>query len=87
MNMKVVGKEKVDYVSKKTGKPVVGISFHCVCDTNNELFEGMRVDTVFVSSKSPMYEQCLTFPVGCEISVMYNRYGSVESVLLCDQKK
>lgn len=87
MNMKVVGKERVDYPSKKTGKQVTGISFNCVMDTNNERFEGMRVDTVFVSSKSPMYDQCAGFPVGCEISVMYNRFGSVESVLLCNEKK
>lgn len=87
MNMKVVGKERVDYPSKKTGKQVTGISFNCVMDTTSDRFEGMRVDTVFVSSKSPMYDQCVGFPVGCEISVMYNRYGSVESVLLCDQKK
>lgn len=87
MNMKVVGKERVDYPSKRTGKQVTGLSFHCVQDTNNDRFEGMRVDTVFVSTASPMYEQCAAFPVGCEISVMYNRYGSVESVLLCDSKK
>lgn len=87
MNMKVVGKERVDYPSKKTGKQVTGISFNCVMDTNDERFEGMRVDTVFVSTKSPMYDQCAAILVGSEISVMYNRYGSVESVLLCDQKK
>lgn len=87
MNMKVVGKERVDYPSKKTGKQVTGISFNCVMDTNDQRFEGMRVDTVFVSSKSPMYEQCASIPVGSEISVMYNRYGSVESVLLCNEKK
>ncbi|MDE6913370.1 MAG: hypothetical protein K2P35_06710 [Lachnospiraceae bacterium] len=89
MNMKVVGKERVDYPSKKTGKQVTGISFNCVMDTNanDERFEGMRVDTVFVSTKSPMYDQCAAIPVGSDISVLYNRYGSVESVLLCDQKK
>ena len=87
MNMKVVGKEKVDYPSKKTGQQVTGVSFHCVMNTTNPNIEGMRVDNIFVSSKSPMYEQCAAFPVGCEISVMYNSRGWVESVLLCDQKK
>lgn len=87
MNMKVVGRERVNYPSKKTGKQVTGISFNCVMDVNDDRFEGKRVDTVFVSTKSPMYEQCAAIPVGSEISVMYNRYGSVESVLLCDQKK
>lgn len=87
MNMIVVGKEKVDYPSKKTGKQVRGVSFNCVCDTHDERFEGQRVDTVFISMASPMYDQCAAFPVGSEISVMYNRYGSVESVVLCEPRK
>lgn len=88
MNMKIVGKQKVDYVSKKTNQPVVGITLHCVADvSNDERFEGMRTETIFISNRSAMYDQCAGFPIGSEISVMYNRYGSVESVLLCDQKK
>ncbi len=88
MNMKVVGKERVDYLSKKTpGKQVTGVSFNCVMNTSNTRFEGMKVDTVFVSTQSPMYEQCAAIPVGSEISVFYNSRGWVESVLLCDQKK
>lgn len=87
MDLKIVGKQKVDYVSKKTNQPVVGITLHCVSNTNDERFEGMQTETIFISNKSPMHEQCLAFPIGSEISVMYNRYGSVESVLLCEQKK
>lgn len=85
--VKVLGKEKVDYVSKKTGKPVIGISLHCVFETHHEDFEGMRVDVLFISTRNPMYEQCLAIPVGSEISVSYNRFGNVESVSLCDPKK
>ncbi|MBD5451285.1 MAG: hypothetical protein HDR25_01460 [Lachnospiraceae bacterium] len=87
MSMKIVGKQKVDYISKKTNQPVVGITLHCVADTNDERFEGKRVESIFISNRSLMYEQCLAFPLETEISVMYNRYGSVESVLLADQKK
>ena len=87
MSMKIVGKQKVDYVSKKTNQPVVGVTLHCVADTNDERFEGMRTETIFVSNRSAMYEQCRAFPLESEIFVSYNRYGSVESVVLADQKK
>ena len=87
MNKKIVGKQTVDYVSKKTNQPVVGVTLHCVCNTSDERFEGLQTETIFISNKSPMYEQCRAFPLESEISVSYNRYGSVESVLLADQKK
>lgn len=88
MSKKIVGKEKVDYVSKKTNQPVTGLTFHCVGDPiNSDRFEGKEVDTIFISSKSPMYAQCISYAIGSEITVQYNRWGSVESVLLADSKK
>lgn len=87
MSMKIVGKQKVDYVSKKTNQPVVGVTLHCVSDTNDERFEGMRTESIFISNRWAMYEQCVSFPIGSEISVTYNRYGSVNGVVLADQKK
>jgi hypothetical protein len=87
MGKEIVGKEKVDYVSKKTNNPVVGLTLHCVSDqVSRERFEGREVDTIFISNKSPMYDQCAAFPVGSRITVQYNRWGSVESVVL-DGKK
>lgn len=82
MKKRVVGKQKVDYVSKKTNQPVTGITLHCECDVNDDRFEGKQVETIFVSSKSPMYDQCLAFPIGSVVNVMYNRWGSVDSVVL-----
>ena len=89
MSKKIVGKEKVDYVSKKTNQPVTGLTFHCVGDpvVKSERFEGKEVDTIFISSKSPMYAQCAAYAIGSEITVQYNRWGSVESVLLADSGK
>lgn len=76
--MKIVGKENVDYVSKKTNQPVVGVTLHCV--GMSDRVNGEAVDTIYVSSKSPMYQQCLDFPLGTDIYVSYNRYGSVETI-------
>jgi len=87
MNMKVVGKERVDYPSKKTGEQVLAVKLHCVSDTTNPNFEGMKVEQIYIASRNPMYDQCRSFPVGCEISVMYNSRGWIESVLLCNEKK
>lgn len=88
MGKEIVGKEKVDYVSKKTNNPVVGLTLHCVSDpVSRERFEGREVDTIFISNKSPMYDQCAAFPVGSKITVQYNRWGSVESVVLDNAKK
>ena len=88
MVKEIVGKEKVDYVSKKTNNPVVGLTLHCVGDAGSrERFEGREVDTIFISSKSPMHDQCASFPIGSKIIVQYNRWGFVESVVLSDSKK
>lgn len=82
MSKKVLGKEKVDYVSKKTNNPVTGITLHCCSNVVSDRCEGQQVETIFVSSKSPMYDQVVAFPIGSDIDVMYNRWGSVESVTL-----
>ena len=85
MSTKLVGKQKIDFF--KNDEHVVGIKLHCVCTTNDEKFDGMRVETFFVSATNAMHGQCASFPVGSELSVMYNRYGRAESITLCDQKK
>mgnify|MGYP004597080381 FL=1 len=84
MTTKIVGKQDVNYVSRKTNKPVTGVTLHCVGESQN--VNGMAVDTVYISSASPMFEQVLSYPLGSEIMISYNRYGSVESVTLCKNK-
>lgn len=79
--MKIVGKQKVDYVSKKTGEQVTGVTLHCV--GTNARVEGECVETIFISGKSGLFPEVSKMPVGKEISVSYNRYGSVESVHAC----
>lgn len=76
--MKIVGKQNVDYISKKTQEPVKGVSLHCVGSRNN--VEGEAVETIFVSLKCAMYDTVMKLPLGSEVSVSYNRWGSVDTV-------
>lgn len=78
MGKKIVGKQMVDYVSKKTGQPVTGVTLHLTGLSNR--VEGLECETVFISSKSPMYAQCMEYPLESEVSLSYNRYGSVDTI-------
>lgn len=84
MTKKVLGKQRIDYVSKKTNNPVNGISLH-VCGEDSRV-EGMSVETIYISDKSPMYNDVASIALGSEIVVSYNRWGNVESVALCTKR-
>lgn len=79
--MKIVGKQKVDYVSRKTNQPVQGVTLHCTDERQG--IEGVSVETIFVSAKSDIYNDVVNIPIGSNISVGYNRWGSVEYVQAC----
>lgn len=87
MGVKLVGKQKMHWKPKGETEYVDGVRLHCVSTTNNSDFEGMRAETFFIRLDSPMYDQCASFPVGSELSVVYNRNGRADSIMLCDQKK
>jgi hypothetical protein len=72
----VLGKQKVDYVSSKTGQRVQGENLHCKYLQKN--VEGEAVEKLYISSNvnSPIVN------VGDEIDVFYNRYGGVDEVRL-----
>lgn len=74
MRGKLVGKENVNYVSKKTGKPVVGTSLHLEFIKNG--VDGKAVATEF--TKLPVMD----IPVGSEIDLTYDQLpGSKYSTL------
>lgn len=57
MKMLVVGVQKVDFVPKDSDTSVKGIKVHVVkdCSENQSRYiEGRVVDTVFISSSSPL---------------------------------
>lgn len=79
--MKIVGKRMVEYTSKKTNNLVKGIELHCVGKRNN--VEGEGVENIFISEKSGLYDEVYKMPLNTEISVTYNRWGSVDTLQAC----
>lgn len=75
---KIVGIQSVDYISRKTNKQVTGLTLHLSFE--DARVRGMATETVFVSSQSICYEDVAALPVGSEVNVYYNRYGSVEDI-------
>lgn len=82
--MKVVGKQAVDYKSKKTGNPVTGVTLHCTVP--NDRVNGLAVETIFISGKSEQYEAADKLPLGSEIIILYNRYGQVDDIRVTTTK-
>lgn len=83
--VKVVGLEKVDYVSNKTGKPVIGFRVHCLRNDRQNV-EGNSVESFFVSKRNVNYEKIGTIVfVGREYNVYYNRFGDIEDIRPVEQ--
>lgn len=79
--MTIIGKAKVDYVSRKTNQQVSGLTLHVTHEDNN--VDGLAVETIFVSSKSNVYADANAVKLGDNVNVFYNRFGSVDSIALC----
>lgn len=67
--MLVLGKEKVDYVSKKTGNQVKGYTLHL--GTEKKGCDGLAVNSVFVSELLGSVVN-----LSDDIEILYNAYGS-----------
>ncbi len=80
MVKKIIGKSIVNYVSKKTNEPVVGINLHCSYEDKNT--EGVAVDRVYISSKADFYPAIQKAPIGSEVEIYYNQWGKIEFVLV-----
>ena len=78
MVKKIIGKSTVNYVSKKTNQPVVGINLHCSYEDRTT--EGVAVERVYISSRAEFYPEIQKAPIGAEVEFFYNRWGNVEFV-------
>lgn len=79
MKFEILGKEKVDYVSRRTGQPVKGTNLHCtVLEGGKTGVEGVQVERLYVKETI----DCSALAVGDAIDVYYNRFGSVDSIHL-----
>ena len=74
--MKIVGKMRVDYVSNKTGKRVIGSNIFVVDDIKSENGVGLLTDKVYVSDNVIKYDDIKLAPV----NLLYNRYGQVSEM-------
>lgn len=73
----VVGIQKINYVSKKTGSPVVGTRLHCMQPfAESSESEGCSVDSFYCSSQVDLS----SVSVGSDVEIFFNRYGSVTAV-------
>ena len=73
----VVGIQKINYVSKKTGSPVVGTRLHCTTPFNEtDSFSGCGVDSFYCSNQVDL----TGVTVGSDVEIFFNRFGSVSAV-------
>ncbi len=73
----VVGIQKINYVSKKTGSPVVGTRLHCMQSfPETSESSGYSVDSFYCSSQVDLS----AVSVGSDVEIFFNRYGSVTAV-------
>lgn len=81
--MEVIGIEKVDYISKKSNQRVEGLNLHCMSDpVETDSMSGRQVDRIFVSVRSGAWPSVQGLCLGASIKVLYNRYGSVDDVIV-----
>lgn len=73
---KVIGIEHRSYVSKKTGKDVEGYNLYLVQEPNDSSVIGVRCLSVWL--QPDIFSEYIA--VGCEVSLVYNRFGHVVGV-------
>ncbi len=78
MMFEILGIEKVDYKSRRTGQQVRGTNLYCVDGQPHPGLIGQRVERLYIKEAI----DCSSLSLGDRIDVYYNRYGSVESVHL-----
>lgn len=82
MILEIVGKQTVDYVSKKTDRPVKGITLHCL-NKNVQGVTGAAVESIFVSYKSDLYDVAWNYAIGSEVNASFDRRGYLDNIILC----
>lgn len=80
MKVKVLGIQSVDYVSRKTGNPVKGVTLHSAF--KDAQVEGESVSPIFVSDS--LCVDCVAeVRPGMLVDVEYNRRGYVCNLTIC----
>lgn len=85
MKARVLGIQHMDYISKKTSKPVVGTTLHCAF-RDAEVF-GEAVDDIFVSQNLGLKPVIDNITVGTLIDIEYNNRGYVNDITIISGNK
>ena len=80
MERKIIGLEKVNYVSKKTGQPVEGINLHTIGTSAN--VQGMAAERFFVSVRAEgIYPIVNNLKPDDVVDIQFNRFGNVDAIV------
>lgn len=74
---KIVGIESVNYVSKKTGRPVVGSKLYLITDDVKQNLVGHSTTEIFVSAQ---IQGIPVLAVNDSVNIFFNQFGSVQAV-------
>lgn len=74
---KIVGIESVNYVSKKTGRPVVGSKLYLITDDVKQNLVGHSTTEIFVSAQ---IQGLPVLTVNDNVQIYFNQFGSVQSI-------
>lgn len=74
---KVIGIEKVNYISKKTGKEVNGYNIYYSYPLTKEGSEGTKADHEYINADLFNSKGIM---VGDEVEFQYNKFGSVTDI-------
>ena len=77
MSVQITGKMKVDYVSKKTGRQVIGTNIFVAEPIKSDYGEGHMVDKLFVSESDIPYT---SIDINKKCDVVYDIYGRVREI-------
>lgn len=73
MGMKIVGLQKLDYVSRSTQKQVKGISISVVYPKDN--YEGNYAENFYIGSYQNCYSKAEALKLGDTIEISWSREG------------
>lgn len=72
----VYGLKNVDYVSRKTGRPVQGMELSVLMP--DQFTEGLRAERIFVSRQNTLFDPPRHLP--CSGVPSWNRYGGLDFI-------
>lgn len=81
MNCKLLGVTYVDYVSKRTNKPVKGCIIY-IGQPIEKNGSGISCEKFFISSNVSAYDTVKDIlSIGSEIELYFNQYGNITTIL------